>query len=384
MSDADAAGDDALDSTPVRTTAGWEGGRAGSWCGHHLNAAALRANIQAAELVASPLTRRASHRRLQAIDAALRTTTLLQSTSVMEVGEDLTLEPLSPTIGVVIHGIDLAAPTAAQVGIVWQQVLERKVVFFRDQGHITAEQHAAFGECFGEVGLAYGEAAELSAHDSAHAEKTALKADALLVMSADGDEVYVPSTWHSDATWAQRPPMASILLARESTAVGGDTLFVDTAAVWAGLSPGLQVQLQSLRGVHGRPSGVSEGLWKGGAVANFGTLSRSELRSVAEVSHPVMRTHPETGQPHLFVNPTFTLGLQGVPPVQSAALLDGLYTKMYSTPEYACRFRWSDGACALWDNRACQHYACGDFWPQRRKMERVTVLDAAVEQRTPY
>jgi taurine dioxygenase len=178
--------------------------------------------------------------------------------------------------------------------------------------------------------------------------------------------------------------MASILLARESAAVGGDTLFVDTAAVWAGLSPGLQVQLQSLRGVHGRPSGVSEGLWKGGAVANFETLSRSELRSVAEVSHPVMRTHPETGQPHLFVNPTFTLGLQGVPPVQSAALLDGLYTKMYSTPEYACRFRWSDGACALWDNRACQHYACGDFWPQRRKMERVTVLDAAVEQRTPY
>ena len=380
----DAAGDDILDNTPVQTTAGWEGGRAGSWCGHHLNAAALRANVPAAELVASPLTRRTSHRRLHAIDAALRTTPLLHSTAVMDAGEGLMLEPLSPTIGVVIHGIDLAAPTAAQVATVWQQVLERKVVFFRDQGHITAEQHAAFGECFGDVGLAYGEAAELSAHDSAHAEKTAQKEDSLLVMSADGDEVYVPSTWHSDATWAQRPPMASILLARQSTAVGGDTLFVDTAAVWAGLSPDLQQQLQSLRGVHGRPSGVSEGAWKGGAVAKFETLSRSELRSVPEVSHPVMRTHPETGQPHLFVNPTFPLGLQGVPPAQAAALLDGLYTKMYSTPEYACRFRWSDGACALWDNRACQHYACGDFWPQRRKMERVTVLDAVVERRAPY
>ena len=378
------ADSDALDSTPVPTTAGWEGGRAGSWCGHHLNAAALRADVPAVELVASPLTRRRSQRRLQAVDAAIRTTSMLQSTAVMDAGEGLTLEPLSPTIGTVIHGIDLAAPTAAQVAIVWQQVLARKVVFFRGQGHITAEQQAAFGECFGEVGLAYGESAQLSAHDSARAEKTALKADALLVMSADGDDVYVPSTWHSDATWAKRPPMASILLARQSTTVGGDTVFVDTAAVWAGLSPHLQHQLQSLRAVHGRPTGVSEGEWKGGAARNFRTISRSELRSVAEVSHPVMRTHPETRQPHLFVNPTFTLGLQGLPPAEGEALLSELYAKMYSTPEYTCRFRWTDGAVALWDNRSCQHYACGDFWPQQRKMERVTVLDAVAEHRTPY
>ena len=161
-------------------------------------------------------------------------------------------------------------------------------------------------------------------------------------------------------------------------------MFVDTAAVWAGLSPDLQHKLQRLRAVHGRPSGTAEGEWKGGAVAKFGTVSRSELYSVAEVSHPVMRTHPETKQPHLFINPTFTIGIEGMSDAQGAALLDELYTKMYSTPEYACRFRWSDGSVALWDNRACQHYACGDFWPQRRQMERVTVLDAAVEQRTPY
>ena len=75
---------------------------------------------------------------------------------------------------------------------------------------------------------------------------------------------------------------------------------------------------------------------------------------------------------------------EGLPPAEGEALLSELYAKMYSTPEYTCRFRWTDGAVALWDNRSCQHYACGDFWPQQRKMERVTVLDAVAEHRTPY
>ena len=195
-------------------------------------------------------------------------------------------------------------------------------------------------------------------------------------------------TWHSDATWAERPPLGSILLARAVPPGGGDTIFVDTAAAWSGLSPALKMRLAHMRALHGRPEGSTEGEWKGGAVKAFRTVRRTDLRGRPEVLHPVMRTHPDTGEQHLYVNPTFTLGLEEdgtiVEHGEASALLSQLYTQMYSTPEYSCRFSWSGGSVAFWDNRACQHYACGDFWPHARRMERVTVLDRSFERRAPF
>jgi taurine dioxygenase len=170
--------------------------------------------------------------------------------------------------------------------------------------------------------------------------------------------------------------------------VGGDTIFVDTAAAWSGLSPALKMRLAHMRALHGRPEGSTEGEWKGGAVKAFRTVRRTDLRGRPEVLHPVMRTHPDTGEQHLYVNPTFTLGLEEdgtiVEHGEASALLSQLYTQMYSTPEYSCRFSWSGGSVAFWDNRACQHYACGDFWPHARRMERVTVLDRSFERRAPF
>eukprot|EP01047_Picozoa_sp_COSAG01_P055070 COSAG01_NODE_6090_length_3856_cov_6.761778_4_plen_206_part_00 len=191
-------------------------------------------------------------------------------------------------------------------------LLSRRVLFFRDQGHISRRDHVELARLFGECGLAYGESPALSKHDQATtvghqtARDDATLPKEVLVFKTTHTDAYVPSTWHSDATWAARPPLGSILVARQIPRVGGDTVFVDTAAAWSGLRPALQQELRSRRASHGRPAGDSEGLWKGGAVQRHGSVRRSSLMLRAESSHPVMRTHPETGEPHLFVNPTFT------------------------------------------------------------------------------
>lgn len=99
--------------------------------------------------------------------------------------------------------------------------------------------------------------------------------------------------------------------------------------------------------------------------------------------HPVLRTHPETGRTTLYVNPTFTQHIIGLEEPESKALLQELYLQIFM-PEYQCRFQWETGSVAMWDNRACQHYACGDFWPYARNMERMTVRDFDPEKKAPF
>jgi taurine dioxygenase len=110
---------------------------------------------------------------------------------------------------------------------------------------------------------------------------------------------------------------------------------------------------------------------------NFGRAMTPEQRDALRpafpaVEHPVVRRHPETGRRTLYVNAAFTDHIVGLDPDESAALLELLY-RQASHPEYQCRWRWSVDDLAIWDNRATQHYAASDYWPQRRVMERITV-----------
>ena len=266
---------------------------------------------------------------------------------------ELTVEPLSPGIGAVIQGVDLASPTDAQVQCIWRLLMERKVVFFRDQGHITREEHMAFGRRFADLGMAYGRQRALSVNTSVteHAE--------ILRLYADEARPFAAANWHSDVTWSDRPPLGSILLARKSPPVGGDTVFADCYGLWDSLSPVHKAFLEGRCATHGR-------------------AGRDE------VQHPICRTHPVTGRRALYINPTFTNAICGMEPADSAKLLAQLYAKMYSTPEHMCRFQWRDGSVAMWDNRSCQHYAVADFWPHERRMERVTLIDPSAEDEVPF
>lgn len=327
-------------------TDGWVGGRADTWVGHYQDAGASRVSADAHRMASD---------RPYAADVANHVRHADAATLEPRAGTGLTLEPLTPGIGVIIHGIDLAEASDAQVAHVQDLLLARKVVFFRDQAHITSEDQMDFAKRFANIGFAYGRQRRLSDTPDAVGDEQ----PELLKLYTTEERPFSASNWHSDVTWSNRPPLGSLLLSRLAPPVGGDTMFADSYAHWDALNPVLKEFLEGRRAIHGR----------GGR---------------DEVVHPICRTHPVTGRKALYVNPTFTNSIEGMEPQESARLLSELYAKMYSTPEYTCRYRWQTGSVAMWDNRACQHYAVGDFWPYERRMERVTLVDRTEQDEIPF
>lgn len=268
--------------------------------------------------------------------------------------ERFTVTPLAPTIGAEVGGVDLGAPMDDELRAeLHRALLEWKVLFFRDQD-ITREQQRAFAERWG----------DLERHpfyryvhpDQADADVVTLAKDAM----AGG----VENEWHADITWHERPSFGAVLRAVEVPELGGDTLWADAGAAYDGLPADLREQIDGLVATHD---------WR----HTFGLAMPAE--AVEELSpqfppiaHPVVRVHPETGRRTLFVNAIFTTGIVGMDPAGSDALLARLYREV-GRPEYQCRFRWTPGAVAFWDNRATQHYASSDYWPQRRVMDRISI-----------
>jgi taurine dioxygenase len=160
-----------------------------------------------------------------------------------------------------------------------------------------------------------------------------------------------------------------VLRARLIPPVGGDTIWADAAAAYEGLPQAVKVRIEDLDAEHD-------------IVRSFGPRvtdeKRAEIaRDFPPVTHPVVRVHPETGAKVLYVNYTFTTRIVGIDEAESAELLRLLFDRI-KVPEYHVRFRWSPNAVAIWDNRATQHYAVGDYWPAPRTMERVTVAGDVV------
>src|SRR5690606_31888588 len=187
----------------------------------------------------------------------------------------------------------------------------------------------------------------------------------LLPIQADASTVRIAGDrWHSDVSCDPEPPMGSILHLHEVPARGGDTLFCNTEAAFAALSPGLQQYLQGLTATHdGEHVYRSRNRNKG-----IDDTGRHYPRS----SHPVVRTHPETGRKGLFVNANFTTHINDVPREESEAVLAFLYQHL-ARPEFQVRFRWQPHSVAFWDNRSTQHLAVWDYYPARRAGHRVTL-----------
>jgi taurine dioxygenase len=263
----------------------------------------------------------------------------------------VTFEPLSPTIGAEVNGVDLREDVSDDaIATIRRGLLEHKVLFFREQ-HITTEQHLAFGRRFGEL-----EVHPVTPRGQEHRE--------VLVIRHDENRRGTENAWHSDVTWRLEPSLGSILRAREVPAVGGDTLFADMHAAYEGLPGDIRDELDGLVAIHD-------------FTRVFGRLVNEErrqemLRRYPSVEHPVIRTHPETGRKGIYVNVAFTLAIKGVSDSDSDRLLQILY-RQATVPEYQCRFRWRADSIAFWDNRSTQHYAVSDYHPQVRLMERVTV-----------
>jgi taurine dioxygenase len=242
-------------------------------------------------------------------------------------------------LGAEIRGIDLNTLTDEGFARVHAVLLERQVVFVPGQAQLTPEAHIAFGRRFGEVEL-HPYLPRLDGHP-----------EIVIIDSEDGGKVDV---WHTDMTFHQSPPIASILHLIRVPETGGDTMWTNQCLVYEELSAPLRDFLDGLTAIH---------------VIRIGT----EFTSRAE--HPVVRVHPETGERVLFVNPGFTDHVVGLTSVESRRILDLFYEHL-TRPQYTVRFRWHAGDVAFWDNRATSHLAPSDLdhLDVRRTLHRVTLI----------
>jgi len=272
----------------------------------------------------------------------------------------IVVTPSTPTIGAEVSGLDLDRPlSTAEAEWLHDAWLAHKVLFFRDQD-IGHDSHVRLGRLFGEL-----EGHPVIPHIDGYPEILRIEGVEGVKLTA---ETLAPfqayNKWHTDVTFRERPSIASILRARVLPPRGGDTMWADAAAAYAGLPQPVKDRIEGLDAEHDIVRSF------GGRV---GEDKRAELaEAFPPVRHPVVRTHPETGEKVLYVNYTFTTRVLGLPEAESDRLLRLLFDRI-KVPEYQVRFRWSPNAIGIWDNRSTQHYAVGDYWPAHRVLERVTV-----------
>ncbi len=263
---------------------------------------------------------------------------------------------LSPNIGAELLNIDLKQNLDNQIKQkIYEALLVYKVIFFRNQ-NLTTEEHLNFAKNFGEL-----EIHPFAPHKKGFPE--------VLNITHNEKNKGKENTWHSDVTWRQKPSLGSILRMIEGPSVGGDTLFSDMCMAYEGLSEEIKERLNGAIAVHDFAN-FRKALIKGGK-----TEQEIEAfnKKFPNPEHPVIRTHPDTNKKVIYVNKAFTQYIKGWGEDESRSMLDFLYAQA-AIPEYQCRFSWEKDSIAFWDNRSCQHYAVSDYWPNVRKVERVTVV----------
>jgi len=286
--------------------------------------------------------------------------------TIVEEKLKLDVEPLSGSIGAVIRGVDLRNITDEEEAAIRKVWLARKVVFFPQQ-NLSPDAHLAFAGRFGTPTEGHPVIPGIDGYPNIF-EIDYTKSRELYATYGDVATRRQGIDWHTDVTFVKRPPLGSILNAKVIPHSGGDTLWSDQGAAFADLSPSLQSYLSTLHAVHdGRDAfknileRVGKGSWEG-----------KEFAELAPATHPVVRTHPETGERVLFVNPGFTSHIVELDRRESDALLEFLYQHSVR-PEFTVRYHWTQGDVGFWDNRSTQHAVVGDFGAKHRVIQRVTL-----------
>jgi taurine dioxygenase len=280
------------------------------------------------------------------------------------------VEQLTCAIGAELSNVNLgdASRDPILVAEIRQLLLKHKVLFFRDQD-ITRAEHVAFARHFGDL-----EDHPVAGSDP---ENPGL---VRIYKSPDSPNDRYENAWHADATWREKPPFGCVLRCVECPPVGGDTMWANMVLAYEKLPEHIKTQIAGLRARHS-------------IEASFGAAMPIEKRHALhaqfpDAEHPVVRTHPETGEKILFVNPFATHFTNFHTPenvrygqdyAPGAAQLLHYLIGQAQIPEYQVRFRWKKNSMAMWDNRSTQHYAVMDYPPCHRKMERAGIIGD-----TPY
>lgn len=274
--------------------------------------------------------------------------------------ETMKVTPLSGALGAEITGIDLRASGDNRL---WEEIhrafIHYHVIVFRNQ-NLTPGDLMAVGTRFGEP----------SHYPFVRGTDDYPYIFEIVKEPHEGKNF--GGAWHSDTTYLPRPPLATLLYAKDTPSHGGDTLFANQHLAYETLSEGMRRMLDGLVAVN------SAGLKRaGGRAARHDDITSMKVHNSAnadtvEAAHPVIRTHPETGRKALYVSGVHTIRFQDMTEAESEPLIDWLAAHA-ARPDFTCRVRWEPGSLTVWDNRSVQHYALNDYAGQRRSMQRLTV-----------
>lgn len=282
----------------------------------------------------------------------------------------LRVRQLSGVIGAEIHGLDLHHPLdEATVAAIRAELLAHRVVFVPG-AHLTPAEHVAFASNFGELTPGHPVIPGLDEHPEVFeidytnvrnlAQTYGKVVDANSRTKANGLD------WHTDVTWVSTPPLGSILNAIDIPDAGGDTMWSNQVAAFDALSESMKGYLRTLTALHDGTESFGHFYEKLG-----GTWDGDPIEKLTAI-HPVVRTHPETGEESLFVNKGFTRRIVELTDGESAALLRYLYDHSVR-PEFTVRYHWTAGDLAFWDNRATMHSVIGDYGDEHRRIQRITL-----------
>jgi taurine dioxygenase len=291
-----------------------------------------------------------------------------QAPAVVRAGslaDSIKVEQLTCAIGAQLSNVNLgvASRDPALIAEIRALLLEHRVLFFRDQD-ITRAEHVAFARHFGEL-----EDHPVAGSDPDHPGLVRI------YKSPDMPNDRYENAWHADATWRERPQMGAVLRCVECPPVGGDTMWANMVLAYERLPEHVKQQIAGLKARHS-------------IEASFGAAMAADKRlalkaQFPDAEHPVVRTHPETGEKVLFVN-AFTTHFTnfhtaanvrvGQDYTHGGSDLLRYLISQAAIPEYQVRFRWQPNSMAMWDNRSTQHYAVMDYPPCHRKMERAGII----------
>lgn len=265
--------------------------------------------------------------------------------------------PLSSTLGARIEGIDLSTkPGDGEIAAIRRALLRYEVLFF-DEQTLTPVQLRDFAACFGALHV--------------HPIRPHVTGVPDVALLQDQWSIDDSGNWRADVTFIDTPPLACLLYAQETPPTGGDTIWASTRAAYNALSQPVREFLAPLIACHDFARTHTEERF---ARMDIGMERFAwTRRDHPPTTHPVVRTHPETGLNSLFVNPAFTTGILGLNHAESRKLLEMLFEQI-QRPQFLLRRAWRRNTVAFWDNRVTQHYTVGDYAASERIMYRVTIL----------
>lgn len=256
-------------------------------------------------------------------------------------------------VGVYVSNCDLSQPIGNnELNALKEALGEYGVLFFHGQD-LSPDQHIALAESFGKINI------------NRFFPKVTEQPQIAEVKKEPTQKLNIGAKWHTDHSYDQIPAMGSILVSRVTPSRGGDTVFANMFLAYEHLSDGLKHTISNLNAVHSSRHVFGSGV-KGGE-----RFSNAEA-ATQDTVHPMVISHPISGKNALYVNPEFTIGIEGWHKEESAPLLEMLYRHAIR-PEFTHRFKWQQGSVAFWDNRATWHCALNDYPTETRIMHRITV-----------